>query len=121
MVSSTIWMLTGSAFWRMIEEEAFAWKRVEPTYCLPGHLCWNNTAMKDNAWKLNVATGVRWTVLFFVLTVLVGIGSQRHLLTGVSPYELSLALMAVMIPVTPIFITMGFLLNEEQSEAQAGF
>jgi hypothetical protein len=120
MVSLTTWMLTASAFWRMIEWDTFS-GIVEPSYCLSGPLCWKKNTMKDNAWKLNVASGVRWTVLLFVLTVLAGIGSQRHLLTGVSPHELSLALMAVIIPVTPIFITMGFLLNEEQSETQAGF
>lgn len=73
---------------------------------------------KDYEWKLNVAKGVRWGVLLFVLTVLVGIGSQRHLLTGVSLFELSLALATVFFPVAPIFITMGFLLNEEKAEPQ---
>ncbi|MCA9781411.1 MAG: hypothetical protein KC800_32055 [Candidatus Eremiobacteraeota bacterium] len=73
---------------------------------------------QDLHWKLNIAKGVRWGVLLFVLTVLVGIGSQRHLLTGVSLFELSLALATVFFPVTPIFLTMGFLLNEEKTEAQ---
>lgn len=72
----------------------------------------------DYEWKLNVAKGVRWGVLLFVLTVLVGIGSQRHLLNGVSLFELSLALATVFFPVAPIFITMGFLLNEEKAEPQ---
>lgn len=78
----------------------------------------NRDMDKDYEWKLNVAKGVRWGVLLFILTVLVGIGSQRHLLNGVSLFELSLALATVFFPVAPIFITMGFLLNEEKAEPQ---
>jgi hypothetical protein len=73
---------------------------------------------RDSEWKFKVAKGLRWGVLLFILTVLVGIGSQRHLLTGVSFSELSLALASVFFPVAPIFMTMGFLLNEEKAEPQ---
>jgi hypothetical protein len=74
--------------------------------------------MASSEWKLNVAKGIRWAVLLFVLIVIVGVGSQRHLLTGISFFELCIALMAVFFPVTPIFITMGFLLKEEKTDVQ---
>jgi hypothetical protein len=68
---------------------------------------------KDDQWKSRIAKGVRLGVLLFVLLVFSGIASQRHLLSGVSPLDVSLALGCVIFAVSPIFITMGALIRGE--------
>jgi len=67
-------------------------------------------------WKQRVAKQVRLGVLAFVLLIYLGIASQRHLLEGVDTVDFALALGCVVVAVSPIFLTMGFLLKDSEPD-----
>ncbi len=67
-------------------------------------------------WKDKLAKSVRLATLVFILLVCAGIVGQKHLLSGVSTSDIALAFAGIMLPVTPIFMTMGFLLRDTESE-----
>lgn len=51
-----------------------------------------------------------------MLLIYLGIASQRSLLEGVATGDFALALGCVMFAVSPIFLTMGFLLKDSDPE-----
>lgn len=67
-------------------------------------------------WKQTVAKSVRLGFLLFVLLVFAGIGSQSHLLEGVAPLDIALALTCVIVAISPVFITMGALMAPDKIE-----
>ncbi len=69
-------------------------------------------------WKQQVAKAVRLGFLLFVLFVFAGIGSHRHLLNGAATFDIALALGCVVFAISPVFITMGFLMAEETAETE---
>jgi predicted membrane channel-forming protein YqfA (hemolysin III family) len=70
-------------------------------------------------WRIKLAKSIRLATLTFILLVCAGIVSQKHLLSGVSTADIALALASIMIPMSPIFITMGFLLRDNEPEHSA--
>ena len=67
-------------------------------------------------WKQNLAKRVRLGFLLFVLLVFAGIGSQRHLLLGAEAKDIALALGCVVCAISPVFLTMGTLLKDDDAE-----
>lgn len=50
------------------------------------------------------------------MLVFAGIGSQRHLIQGAASSDIALALGCVVFAISPVFITMGTLLKDDEAE-----
>lgn len=68
-------------------------------------------------WKQQLAKSVRLGFLLFVLLVFAGLGSQRHLIAGADLSDITLAMVCVIAAISPVFITMGTLMADDDSEA----